>query len=44
MTEARWIVLDWGDVVAHVFEKSYREFYDLERLWIHAEEVPLPEE
>ncbi len=42
--EAKWVVLDWGDVVVHVFEKSYREFYDLERLWIHAEEVPLPEE
>jgi len=44
MAESRWVVLDWGDVVVHVFEKSCREFYDLERLWIHADEVPLSEE
>ncbi len=33
---AQWILLDYGDVVVHVFEKPYREFYDLEGLWADA--------
>lgn len=28
-----WIVLDYGDVILHVFDEATREFYDLERLW-----------
>lgn len=28
-----WIILDYGDVVAHVFHRDTRKFYDLERLW-----------
>lgn len=30
---ARWILLDFGDIVVHVFHKDEREFYNLERLW-----------
>ena len=44
LIEGRWVVLDWGDVVVHVFDEPLRSFYDLERLWIHGEEVPVPEE
>ena len=29
----RWIVLDYGDFVVHVFEREAREFYDIESLW-----------
>lgn len=32
--EGRWIVLDYGDILIHIFHRSEREFYDLERLWI----------
>ncbi len=31
--EARWILVDMGDVVAHVFHKDERAYYNLERLW-----------
>lgn len=29
----RWILLDYNDIIVHVFHKEEREFYDLERLW-----------
>lgn len=31
-----WIILDYGDVILHVFDEETREFYDLERLWADA--------
>ena len=31
--EGRWIVLDYGDILIHIFHKQEREFYGLERLW-----------
>lgn len=34
---AEWILLDYFDVVAHVFQEKYRDFYQLESLWADAE-------
>jgi ribosome-associated protein len=31
--EARWILIDLGDVIAHVFHRDERSYYNLERLW-----------
>ncbi len=33
LAERRWVALDYGDIVVHVFTKEAREFYDIESLW-----------
>jgi ribosome-associated protein len=38
----RWVLLDYGDVVVHVFHREAREFYRIERLWADAPTVDLP--
>jgi len=38
--ESRWILLDYGDVVVHLFEAETREYYAIEDLWGQAKRVP----
>lgn len=38
--ESRWILLDYGDVVVHLFEPETRDYYALEDLWAHAKRMP----
>ena len=40
-TEGRWILMDYADVVVHIFLEPTRGFYDLEGLWIDAPRVEL---
>ena len=40
LDDARWVLMDYGDFVVHVFLDEVRKFYDLERLWADAERWP----
>lgn len=42
LTHGQWVVMDYGDLIVHVFYEPVRAFYDLERLWAKARVVLLP--
>ena len=39
MTDARWVLMDYGAVLVHIFDPATREFYRLEQLWSEAQPV-----
>ena len=41
LSQGRWVLLDYVDVVVHIFHPTLRSFYQIERLWADAETVPL---
>jgi ribosome-associated protein len=43
MTATRWTLLDYSDVIVHLFDAEGRDFYDLERLWGDAVSIPWPQ-
>lgn len=42
LQDARWVLLDYGDFIVHVFLNEARRYYDLERLWADAPRVDEP--
>ncbi len=43
-SDGRWVLMDFGDVVVHVFLDALREYYDLENLWADAPRIKIPAE
>ena len=39
--DMRWVVLDYGDLVVHLFDQETRDYYDLERLWADAPRIEM---
>lgn len=39
MGDASWVLMDYGDIIVHVFLEETREFYDLDRLWADATKI-----
>ena len=39
LTDARWVILDFGDVIVHIFNDETRLFYHIERLWGEGEKI-----
>jgi ribosome-associated protein len=37
--EAEWVLVDYGDIIVHIFQGAAREFYSLERLWGDSERL-----
>lgn len=40
-SEGRWVLLDFGDIVVHVFHEEERTYYSLERLWKDCPVIPI---
>lgn len=42
MPQANWVIMDYGDVVVHLFKEDVRASYDIESLWVDAQRLPVP--
>ncbi len=42
--DGRWVLLDFGDVIVHIFLDALRDYYDLENLWANAPRLKIPSE
>jgi ribosome-associated protein len=41
-SNAAWVLIDFGDVVVHIFQEEARGLYDIEGLWLDAKRLPVP--
>ena len=44
LQEGRWVVIDYGDIIVHVFQEEVRRHYNLDELWGNAPLVQIPAE
>jgi ribosome-associated protein len=44
LQEGRWVAMDYGEVIVHIFYEDTRKFYQLERLWTDGENVTIFQE
>ena len=42
-SNAKWVLMDYGDVIVHIFYEPIREFYDIEKLWADAPRMEVAE-
>ena len=42
-SNGNWVLLDFGDVIVHIFDRENRVFYDLERIWRDGKEIAFDE-
>jgi ribosome-associated protein len=43
MRSSQWVLMDFGDVIAHIFRQDVRKHYALERLWADAKRIAIPD-
>ena len=41
LSQSKWVLLDYADVIAHIFDPDTRLFYDLEKLWLDAPRIEM---